>query len=39
MNDDKNFDKRNELNAELAQLMSNLSANTSPIGDWKVKDA
>ena len=36
MNDDKNFDKRNELNAELAQLMSNLSANTSPIGDWKV---
>lgn len=36
MNDDKNFYKRNELNAELAQLMSNLSANTSPIGDWKV---
>lgn len=36
MNDDKNFAKRNELNAERAQLMSNLSANTSPIGDWKV---
>lgn len=36
MNEDKNFDKRNALNAELAQLMGNLSANTSPIGDWKV---
>ena len=36
MNEDKNFDKRNALNAELASLMSGLSANTSPIGDWKV---
>lgn len=36
MNEDKNFDKRNALNAELASLMSALSANTSPIGDWKV---
>lgn len=36
MIDDKNFAKRNALNAELAQLMSNLSANTSSIGDWKV---
>lgn len=36
MNEDKNFDRRNALNAELAQLTSNLSANTSPIGDWKV---
>lgn len=36
MNEDKNFDKRNALNAELASLMSRLSANTSPIGDWKV---
>lgn len=34
--EDKNFDKRNALNAELASLMSSLSANTSPIGDWKV---
>ena len=34
--DDKNFAKRNALNAEMAQLMSNLSANTSDIGDWKV---
>lgn len=34
--EDKNFAKRNALNAELAQLMSSLSANTSPIGDWKV---
>jgi hypothetical protein len=34
--DDKNFAKRNALNAELAQLMGNLSANTSSIGDWKV---
>lgn len=25
-----------QLNAELAQLMSNLDANTSDIGDWKV---
>lgn len=36
MNEDKNFDKRNALRAELAELMSGLSANTSPIGDWKV---
>ena len=36
MNEDQNFDKRNALNAERAQLMSNLSANTSPIGDWKI---
>ena len=36
MNKDKNFDKRNALRAELAELMSGLSANTSPIGDWKV---
>lgn len=36
MNEDVNFDKRNALNAELSQLMSNLSASTSPIGDWKV---
>ena len=36
MNEDQNFDLRNALNAERAQLMSNLSANTSPIGDWKI---
>jgi hypothetical protein len=36
MKEDKNFAKRNALNAELAALMSNLSANTSAIGDWKV---
>ena len=36
MNEDQNFDKRNALNAERAQLMSRLSANTSPIGDWKI---
>ena len=36
MNEDKNFAKRNALNAEMVQLMSNLSANTSSIGDWKV---
>lgn len=36
MNEDANFVSRNALNAELSQLMSNLSANTSPIGDWKV---
>lgn len=34
--EDKNFEKRGMLNAELAQLMSDLGANTSPIGDWKV---
>lgn len=36
MNEDKNFDKRNALRAELAELMSGLSANTSSIGGWKV---
>ena len=36
MNEDKDFAKRNALKAEMAQLMSNLSANTSSIGDWKV---
>ncbi len=36
MNEDKDFNKKNALNAEMAQLMSDLSANTSPIGDWKV---
>ena len=38
MNEDQNFDKRNALNAERAQLMSSLSANTSPIGDWKIAE-
>ncbi|MBO5550229.1 MAG: DUF4376 domain-containing protein [Prevotella sp.] len=36
MNEDQNFDLRNALNAERAQLMSNLAANTSSIGDWKL---
>lgn len=36
MNEDINFDKKNALNAEKAQLMSNLAENTSPIGDWKI---
>ena len=36
MNEDQNFDRRNALSAELSQLMSSLSANTSSIGDWKV---
>ena len=36
MNEDQNFDLRNALNAERASLMSSLSANTSPIGDWKI---
>ena len=36
MNEDQNFDRINALRAEMAQLMSNLSANTSSIGDWKV---
>ena len=36
MNEDINFDRRNALNAEMAQLMSNLAANTSSIGDWKI---
>ena len=31
MNEDKNFEKRNALNAEKAQLMSNLAANTSMV--------
>lgn len=34
--EDKFFDLRNKLQAERAQLMSDLSANTSPIGDWKI---
>lgn len=36
MAQDKNFDKKNALNAEMAQLSSNLAANTSSIGDWKI---
>ena len=36
MNDNQKFDRINALEAELAQLMSNLSANTSSIGDWKI---
>lgn len=36
MNDNEKFDRINALRAELAQLMSNLSANTSSIGDWKI---
>ena len=36
MNEDINFDKRNSLNAEKAQLMSDLAVNTSSIGDWKI---
>ena len=36
MEEDKYFNERNALNAEKAQLMSNLAANTSPIGDWKI---
>ena len=36
MEEDKHFNERNALNAEMAQLMSNLAANTSPIGDWKI---
>ena len=35
-NEDINFERRNALNAELAQLMGNLAANTSSIGDWKI---
>lgn len=34
--EEKNFNERNTLNAERAQLMSSLSANTSDIGDWKI---
>lgn len=36
LTEDKNFAKRNALNAEKAQLMSSLSANTSELGDWKI---
>ena len=36
MPEDINFERRNALNAELAQLMGNLAANTSSIGDWKI---
>ena len=36
MEEDKYFNERNALNAEKAQLMSNLAANTSSIGDWKI---
>lgn len=36
MNEDQNFNERGALNAERAQLMSSLSANTSAIGDWKI---
>lgn len=35
-NEDPNFDLKNSLRAEKAQLMSNLAANTSDIGDWKI---
>ena len=35
-NEDQHFAERNALNAEMAQLMGNLSSNTSPIGDWKL---
>lgn len=36
MIEDKNFNLKTMLNAELAQLMGNLQSNTSPIGDWKI---
>ena len=36
MEEDKYFNERNAINAEMSQLMSNLAANTSPIGDWKI---
>ena len=36
MNEKEKFAKRNALNAELAQLMSDLGEETSAIGDWKV---
>jgi len=38
MNEDQNFDLKNALRAERAQLMSSLSADTSPIGGWKVTE-
>ena len=34
--DDPDFDRRGELNAELSSLMSDLSASTSRAGDWKI---
>ena len=34
--EDPNINRRNDLNAEMAGLMSALSANTSGIGDWKI---
>ena len=36
LNEDQHFAERNALNAEMAQLMGNLSSNASPIGDWKL---
>ena len=36
LNEDQHFDERNALNAEMAQLMGNLSSSASPIGDWKL---
>lgn len=36
MNEELYFDEKNALRAEMSQLMSSLSANTSPIGDWKI---
>ena len=36
MNEDKNFNKRNDLRAELAQLMGDLASSVSSYGDWKV---
>lgn len=36
MDEDVYFNKKSDLNAEMSQLMSNLDANTSPIGDWKI---
>lgn len=36
MNEDQHFAERSALNAEMAQLMGNLSSISSPIGDWKL---
>ena len=36
MEEDKYFNEKNLLNAEKAELMSGLDANTSSIGDWKI---
>ena len=36
MEEDKYFNEKNLLNAEKAELMSELDANTSSIGDWKI---